>query len=120
MSVLRVNRRALTLTEILLVMIIMGILITLAVVSAGVIKAQEDEKNARRILSALQKAAWDYSVRTESCTEDLEVLEIGDPNKISPLYTYRISCSPDFSAKACKKKDPDSCITIDKYGEFSL
>ena len=108
-----------TLTEILLVLIIMGILITLAVVSTGALKAQDDEKNARRILSAIQKAAWDYSIRTESCTDDLDALEIGDPNNISPLYTYRISCSPDFSAKACKKKDPGSCIMIDKYGEFS-
>ncbi|MDD2702449.1 MAG: type II secretion system protein [Candidatus Omnitrophica bacterium] len=119
MLVLRVNRRALTFNEILLVLVIMGILITLSIVSTSAIKAREDEKNARRILSVMQKAAWDYSVRTESCTADFDALDVGDPNRISPLYTYQISCSPDFSAKACKKNTPGSCIVIDKYGEFT-
>jgi type II secretory pathway pseudopilin PulG len=119
MSVLRVNKNALTISEILLVLVIIGILVTLGIVSWTTIKAREDEKNARQILTAIQKAAWDYSIRTESCTADFGALEIGDPNKITPLYTYSISCSPDFSATACKKNDPAVCITVNKYGEFS-
>ncbi len=108
-------KNSFTSTELLVVAIILGILVSLGIPMIVKWMEKEFEKNAKMILKEIQKAEYDYYIRTEACTTDFKQLEIDNPNKADKFYQYTIYCNP-FRAVARRK---NRCIQIDLFGRVT-
>jgi type II secretory pathway pseudopilin PulG len=111
------SSEAVTLVELIIVITIVFILIAGGSFAFLKQKQISDRKNAKNILLTLQEAAWDYRARTQSCTSSFKDLDRPDPHSFDKVYKYTINC-PSFVIKACRKKAPDDCLSINLYGEF--
>jgi prepilin-type N-terminal cleavage/methylation domain-containing protein len=114
-----VKNRAFSILELIIVLVIVAILTTIGVAGAYNWKSLEDKKNTRLILRAIQLAEWDYKIRTETCSDSWKDLEVGNPNKPERLHNFSIVCSPTFVGKACRKRQPSKCMTIDLFGKIT-
>ncbi len=84
------RRRAFTLTELVVVLIIVGILATIAISGWQAQIEREYEANARATLNALLRAEHNFFAWKGRFTSDWTTLEIDDPNNSDSAYNYTL------------------------------
>jgi len=84
------RRRAFTLPEIVVVMIITGILATIAITNWRAPLEREYEANARATLDAVLRAEQNLYAWKGAFTSKWTTLEIDDPNNTDTAYSYAL------------------------------
>ncbi len=98
------RRRAITLLELTVVMVIIGILATIAIMNWQAPIEREYEANARATLNALLRAEQNFFAWKGRFTSDWTSLAIDNPNISDSAYTYALENVTDntFSIRATR------------------
>lgn len=114
------GRKAFTLTELVVVVIIIGILVTIAISHWQAPLEREYEANARAILSALLRAEHNFFAWKGRFTSDWTALAIDDPNNSDTAYNYSLENVTENSLimRATRRKQGYG-LTMDQDGNIN-
>ncbi|MCD6228912.1 MAG: prepilin-type N-terminal cleavage/methylation domain-containing protein [Candidatus Omnitrophica bacterium] len=110
--------RAFTVLELILVLIILGILMSLGVITFNKWAEREYEENMKVNLRVIQRALHDYKIRTGACSTDYKTLGIDNPETVDKFYSYQIECAPSIRISAVRKNNPQKCFQVGIIGEI--
>lgn len=113
-----VRRWSFTLVEVMIVLVIIAILVSMGATIAFNSWERQIELNAKVYLGVLQRAVYDYYVRTKACSSNYEILGIADPNRKDEYYNYTIICGSPIEIRAQRKTDPSKCFCVGLFGEI--
>jgi len=106
-------KRAFTLLELMVVVIIIAILATIGYVSWQAQLEKRRADNAQIILRAACHAEQIFYSWQNKYTDNWDALDISNPNNIDPYYTYTISGTPSSLTITAQRKGKTEGFCID-------
>jgi len=117
------NKKGFTLIELMVVVIIIGILATIAIPSFNKSMENAREREARTTLELIYNAEKIYRLdkKTYSDSFDNMISYLDDPNGASQYYDYTIDSADTvtFTATATKNDGSGNDLSIDQTGQIA-
>jgi len=114
------GRKAFTLTELVVVVIIIGVLATIAISKWQVPLEREYEANAREILGALLRAEHNFFAWKGRFTSDWTALAIDDPNNSDTAYNYTLeNVTDDTLFMRATRRNQGRGLIMDQDGSIN-